>query len=368
MRKSVKKKEEDMRRIFAGLISVLLILSARPLIAQQKVDMSVTIPHYNEIYIADLDVEHSQNAGTLFTVYLHSRSADPLQLRLKLSVTVSLVNQVPFKLADAMSLPFTLDAGKTMTITNLDLSSNNSQIRLDRSNYTFDPENKFEMIKNVALATGKAPAGTYQFDLQCVDASNAGASEGEASGQVIVTNPSRADLLLPMNEESITTLFPHFQWTANSDSVVLSIYERLPNQRSPQDVVSGVPVLQQTVVGTSFNYPPSGPGVRLLENGETYYWFIEIPSSATRGSGLRSDIWSFTETGTDTTSGSAASNLAATKALENLLNGTQYQSLLNQVTTLNGTATFDGSSLGVQDLIDVLQNMDRSKITDVTIQ
>lgn len=100
----------------------------------------------------------------------------------------------------------------------------------------------------------------------------------------------------------------------------------------------------------------------------TYYWFVDIPPSSTRGSGLRSDIWSFAEGRTGASGGSSVDNNAATKALVSFLTGTQFQNLVTQITTLTGDASYDGSPLGMQDVIDLLQNMDKSKIISVTIQ
>ncbi len=359
-----------MRRLFSelsGLAFVFLLVHTGS--AQQNlVNVTLTLPQYNQIFVADLDIEHSKNSGVLFTVTLQSLSDAPLSVRLYLSVDLNLAGQDPFpNFVTAQSNPFTLRPHETRMFTNVDLASDNYPITLDDNNYHYD-EAEFDKIKSIALATGKAPAGIYHFKLECVDAKSLQpVSTGMEEGQIVVTNPSRVDLVLPMDGGNVTTLFPHFQWSANADSVTLSIFQKLPNQQSAQDVVSGIPFLKQVVAGSSFNYPPSGPGVRPLENG-TYYWFVDIAPSSTRGNAIRSDIWSFTVGAMDTSGGVSADFDAATRALMNLLNGTQYQGLLNQVTTLTGTASYDGVTLGVQDLIDLLQNMDKSKITSVTVQ
>ncbi|HUI30409.1 MAG TPA: hypothetical protein VLX91_09335 [Candidatus Acidoferrales bacterium] len=355
-----------MRCLKLGLFIFVLFVAAVESHAQYSVNLDVNVPQYNQIYIADLDIQNkiAQSSGVLFTATLRSKASTPIQVKLNLSVNVTLVGQTPFQVAQGTTTPLTLNPGQLKVITNVDLSGPTPPIQFD--SYSFD-QSQFDRIRDVALATGKAPAGVYEFKLTCFDVSGNQVSN-DAAGDIIVTNPSRIDLVIPIEGENVTTLFPHFQWSANSDTVILSIYEKLPSQQSPQDVVSGVPFLQQTVAGSSFNYPPSGAAVRPLENGKTYYWFVDIPPSSTRGNGTRSDIWDFTVGGIDTTGGAGVDNVAATKALQNLLNGTQYQSLLNQITTLNGNSSYDGSSLNIQDLIDILQNMDKSKITNVTIQ
>ena len=354
-----------MRRLGIVLLPLIVLLTAGNSKAQGPVNIQINVPQYNQIYVADLDIEHVKTSGVLFSATLHSTAQTQIQVKLFMSINITLVGEAPFQIAQATTVPITLQPGQVRVITNVDLSGDNPAIPLE--NHDFD-ETEFDRIKNIALATGKAPAGIYEFDVKCLDANNSTVSN-TGVGQIVVTNPSRVDLVLPMNEEPVTTLFPHFQWSANADTVILSVYEKLPNQQSPQDVVSGVPFLQQTVAGSSFNYPPSGAGIRPLDNGKTYYWYVSIPPSATRGTGIQSDIWSFTTGASDT--GNAASfylDDAATKALENLLTGTQYQGVLSQISTLNGTASYDGSPLSIQNLIDILQNLDKSKITNVTVQ
>ena len=354
-----------MRYLNVGMIVIVFFLSG-PRVKAQGVGVSVIVPQYNQIYVADLDLQHNKNPGVLFTAHLLSHHSAPIQVRLQVFFNATLVGQSPFELADATSKPFTLNPGTPLTFTNVDLVKDNYIIQLDT--YNFDPDNKFDQIKTIALATGKAPAGTYEFVLKCFDASNPGNVEGGTQGQIVVTNPSRVDLLLPINLENMSTLFPHFQWSANSDTVTLSIYQMLSSQQSPQDVVSGVPFLQQVVAGSSFNYPPSGPGVRPLEGGKTYYWFVDVSSSATRGAGIRSDIWSFTIGKTDTSGATGTSSAEAAAALQSFLDGTQFEGLLSQIGTLTGTAMYDENIISLQDLIDILKNMDKSKIINVTIQ
>ncbi len=277
---------------FWGGLTFLLVaafMSTRPAAGQNLVNITLSVPQYNQIYVADLDIEHTKSSSILFSATLQSLSQNPIQVKLDLIVNVTLAGESPFQLAEATSTPITLNPGQVRIITNIDLSGPNSPIHVDR--YDYD-QAQFDRIKNVALATGKAPAGKYDFNLKCEDL-NDNAVSPTASGEVTVTNPSRVDLALPINGENVTTLFPHFQWSSNVDTVILSVYEKLPSQQTAEDVVSGVPYLQTNVPGplspvpNSFNYPSSGPGVRPLDKGKTYYWFVDATPSATRGSGLR---------------------------------------------------------------------------------
>lgn len=339
------------------------------------VSLTLSVPQTNQIYVADLNMQHIKSAGVLFSATLTSLSSTPIQVKLRMTINVTLADGESYPdIADATTEPFTLRPAQTKVITNVDLSGDNPTIAVEDSHY--DPD-KVEKLRDVSLATGKAPAGVYQFILVCLNENNVEISRPEY-GRIAVTNPSRIELALPIDEGNVSTLFPHFQWLSNVDTVMLAVYEKLPSQQTPEDVVSGVPFLRVTVPNStspgsgSFNYPPSGPGVRPLEEGRTYYWYVEVPSSSSRGSGIRSDIWSFTVGGMDsaafTGTGVANINSMATETLKRFLSGTSYQNLIARIGLLTGQATYDGSAISTQELIEILNSIKKSEVTKVTIQ
>ncbi len=61
-------------------------------------------------------------------------------------------------------------------------------------------------------------------------------------------------------------------------------------------------------------------------------------------------------------------NQEALHALTSFLTGTPYENLLSRIGTPTGDAAIDGTHVTLQDLIDLLQNTDKSKIINVTIQ
>ncbi|MCL5021468.1 MAG: hypothetical protein M1339_07420 [Bacteroidetes bacterium] len=351
----------------AVLCAVLLVVNIAR--AQDLVNVQLILPQYNQLYAAELDIQNVNSPGILFTVLLTPTPAvtSSINVRLQVSVDVTLSGQSPMNIATATTTPIALTAGQTRTVTNVDISGSNPAIPLE--NWSFNAAN-FNAIKNIALATGKMPAGVYTVNVSILVPNSSPVSQ---TGQIVVTNPSRTDLVLPMNQTTISSPFPRFQWAASTDSVVLRVFQQQYPQQNPEEVVSAngssYEMLDQGVVGSYFQYPPSGPGVRPLQNGMTYFWYIEIPVSSTEGQGLRSDIWSFTVGTTSDTSSIASHgpNDAATQALINLLTGTQYQGTLSQVKILTGNATYDGKSLGTGALIDTLRNIRKSQITNVTI-
>lgn len=363
-----------LRLVLLALSALLFSSSVKAQVSDNLVNLTLSVPQTNQIYVSQLDLQHIRSSAVLFSATLQSLSSMPVQVKLKLTVDVTLANGNSYPdIAYVVTDPFPLEPGRVKVITNVDLSGANPTIGVEESHYN---GSQVEELKNVALATGKAPAGVYSFELRCLDNNNVPISL-PASGSIVVTNPSRIELALPMDQGNISTLFPHFQWMSNVDTVVLSVYEQLPSQQSPEDIVSGVPFLRVTVPGSfspasgSFNYPPSGPGVRPLQNGRTYYWYVDVPSSSSGGAGIRSDIWSFTVGSSDSTAfGSGGENIndAATGALKNLLSGTDYQKLASEIQMLTGQATYDGRPISTSELIDILKSLDKSKISSVTIQ
>ncbi len=363
------------------LLTIMLAFLAGNAQAQDQVILTLQVPYYNQLFASDLDIEHVKSSGILFTATLQSTAGTPIQVKLDLAVNIALAGESPFQIATATTEPITLNPGQVIVVTNVDISGNNPRIALEK--YDYD-QGQFDRIKNVALATGKAPAGVYEFVVRCLDLENKPIS-GSRKADIVVTNPSRVELGLPNDMTGVTTLFPHFQWSSSADTVVVSIFQKEPYQQTPEDVVSGVPFLRERIPNPSspsrgsLDYPPSSPRVRPLQVGRTYYWYVEIPASATRGSGIRSDIWSFT-TGTTVTSDTTANppggggniagniNQAATDALKSLLEGTQWQGLLRQVHMLSGDATNDGNNISTEELIRLLNSIEKSKITNVTVQ
>lgn len=361
-------------RTVTVVVCVLVFVSfARAQAPGNLVDLTLSVPQTNQIYVADLDIQHIRSSGILFSATLRSLASAPISVELKLTIDVVLANGSTYNdIAYVLTDPISLAPGQVKVITNVDLSGSNPTIGVAESQYNSD---QVDQLKSVALATGKAPAGVYTFTLECLNTEGQSVATPQI-GTIVVTNPSRIELALPMDQGTVSTLFPHFQWSSNVDTVVLSVYQKMPSQQSPEDVVSGIPFLRMTVpnpsspAAGSFNYPPSGPGVRPLEDGRTYYWYIEVPASASRGSALRSDIWSFTVGSQDSAaiaSGGGNINAAVTAALKKLLSETSYSRFVSQIEMLTGQATYDGSQINTQELLDILQNMDKSTITGITV-
>lgn len=152
-----------------------------------------------------------------------------------------------------------------------------------------------DMIWN-PTSGGRIPSGTYEIiiSLTVVQIGTQSAHELLTVNipPIVVTNPSIAALIVPSeNGYNYPTPFPQFQWTYDTRSVMLSVYEKRPDQQSLEDATQASdPYLQVTIDreishGMSlFTYPQSGsapPGIdilkgpRPLEQGKTYVIVLE---------------------------------------------------------------------------------------------
>lgn len=347
-----------MKRICVPFLLVALCLCAFAQ-GQNQVELTVSVPGINQIYAADLDIEHFKSSQILFIASLTPLQNVPVSVKLDVQVYVTLPDQPRFLIASATSTPLTLSPGETKSITNVDLSGPNPPIHLEKYNYD---QAQFDKIKSVAMATGKMPAGIYEFYVRCLTLDNLPASNAVQS-QIVVTNPGRLELRLPADRDVVSTLFPHFEWTADADTVILSVYEKLPNQTDPQDVVSGIPFLRTAVGGKSFNYPPAGVGVRPLAYGKTYYWYIEVPPSAMRSSPQKSEIWSFTVNSslTEGTESKESREGSYTRNLIEFLNLSQHMDIANQIFSLKNNVIYDGKVITLEEAFDILRKLTKDK-------
>ena len=113
------------------------------------------------------------------------------------------------------------------SFSNLDLASPSV-----KSEYMVDDAAK-RRLEQMALPTGFMPAGIYTFRIEVtVERYNQTYS---ATFRFVLTNPSRLDLVMPMQNDRTVNEFPLFQWTFDGPRSRLSVYEKLPNQSSLEE-------------------------------------------------------------------------------------------------------------------------------------
>ena len=186
-------------------------------------------------------------------------------------------------------LPFLIPAGGRL-FTSKDADNPSSDIDL---NFTVNEDLK-KKLKDKILepeSGGRVPSGLYEIRIiMTVDSVN-GVFKREAPIEIYrsvnVTNPTTTVLDVPFTNGYIyPTPFPQFQWTYDTRTIMLSVYELRPEHQSLEDAIGASdPYLQVKIDRklsgnlSSFTYPQSvstRPGVeylrgpRQLERGKMY--------------------------------------------------------------------------------------------------
>jgi hypothetical protein len=285
--------EVDMKRI--ALIVVMLFLIGSLSQSQRVVDLQVTtFKSLDQINVADLDLSKLENLPLLFIVGITNLTDSPIELVLHFIVTASIGGEPEDIFADAWTQPFMVD--KELRFTNQDLAAGTTGIKTDK-NRTKVYEDKITKIKDVALerGTGKLPAGIYNFMIELYRAGDESMAIAQWSQVYEITNPTKIDLVLPMDDAEVPTLFPVFQWNAEGiEEFTIEVYEKLPHQVTPEEVVSGSQNLRwrgEGIRNRQVQYPPTATP---LEDGKIYYWLVKAEVMGSRGlQEIRSEIWKF---------------------------------------------------------------------------
>jgi hypothetical protein len=168
-------------------------------------------------------------------------------------------------------------------------------------------------------------------------------------------------LIDPLPGAVLASLFPTFSWTSEKPEVTLFVYEKRPIHRSPEEAITGIPYLKQELSGgQTFTYPPDAP--RRLENGRSYYWFVETSVTTNRGVEKRQSEIRLFRVRLDNTLG---------QTVEQLFNSMGGQgagtigTLMQMGWLPSGSVTLDGRTLTRDELIALFNKLinDRTPIT-----
>jgi hypothetical protein len=331
---------------------LLTLLLLPPGVGAQELQLTTSSALLDQATISDIDFVRSTTPKWLFTLELKTVPPGPSSIDVVLLLTGDLdlaSGESAQEIFQYRSSPLSVVGSRTLT--NLDLAR--PGIRQD---YTFD-ESKIEQsgLKDIALSGSRLPAGTYTINITVL--SSAGRLPGNelAHGKIVfvLTNPSSVELLFPPDGDPATGQFPLFQWFYDGALSRISVYERLPEQRTLEEAATGVPQLVEEVRGMSFQYPTSG--VRVLEPGKSYVWFVE---GLRRSSGgtlqvVRSPLRSFTVS----SNGGLPPEPSILELLEQAL-GPKYKSVFDRIRSEHlsptGELTLDGSPISVQELAQLI--------------
>jgi len=319
-----------------NLLVVLMLVAT--VATGQSLRVTTTTAPVDVLTVGDVDFINATTPKWLFTIDIVLASPVPggVEAEMEIVGAVTLASGEQFDRAFYLkTTPFVVNPSRSFT--NLDFR--NPALRASHS----VDESAKKRFEETALATGTMPPGSYTF---AITVQPTAGTEPPVTDEArfILSNPSRIDLLLPLDRDDAVNQFPLFQWIFDGSRSRLKIYEKLPGQITLEETASGVPILQTEVTTPGYQYPSSG--VRILESGKTYVWYVEglIRTSGGNEQVIPSTLRSFTIA----QGPGSASQPSVLDALERAL-GPQYKALFDQLRaegfTSAGTMRLDGAAI-----------------------
>lgn len=345
-------------------ISLFALLMACAAVAghAQTIQVTTTPAPVDYLTVGDVDFIHSTTPKWLFTIDLAAVPPVPGGVEVEMEITGSVSLSTGERYDRAIYLKSTrFLLNPTRSFTNLDFL--NPALR---ASYSVDEAAK-KMFETAALPTGTMPAGTYDFSVLVTPVSSALRPVNDGF-QFVLSNPSRVELLLPLEGDDAVPQFPLFQWLFDGTVARLHVYERLPGQASYEEAASGIPHHSVELTSRAYQYPTSG--VRSLVPGKTYVWYVEGVTRSTGGQEqtIRSPLRSFAVASTASTS-----EASLLDAIERAL-GPSYRALFEQLraggyTTVDGMRV-DGAPLPTVDFLRLLNQfqIDPERVLSVRVE
>jgi hypothetical protein len=250
------------------LLLVGLVLLPAMVPAQGIQVTSITAP-VTTLGIGDVDFVKSPTPKWLFTIDINT-GGKSIVARMNISLRAQLASGEDYNPAITLTTK-TFQVNGARTITNLDIGKGKA-VDVDDAGYQKNQAAK-EKFENVALPSGTMPAGLYTFYVEVLDVTPGTSSPGTTQFTINLTNPTTVELLFPSDADEMVGPLPLFQWIFDGLRSHIAIFEKLPGQSTLEEATDGDTVLSKEVTSTVFQYPSSG--VRSLQPGKTYVWFVE---------------------------------------------------------------------------------------------
>ncbi|MBI5021500.1 MAG: hypothetical protein HZB59_08700 [Ignavibacteriales bacterium] len=323
-------------------------------------EFSVSYADIQQLTISDVDFEHFESRTLLFTLRIKNESTFPVTAKLTLTVNIKLASGKRYEPAYIFSHDNLIINPGTLMLTNMDL--NRAEYRLN-SEETPNKDDVRVNIQDVAMATGKFPAGKYSFNFTLTNTRCGVVSSKPPVGELNLENPTRVDLRTPLDGET-TSPFPLFEFYHDGVKAELTVAELRSEQSREDAIIQEPPMNKVEIAGTnSFLYG----GGRPLESGKTYVWRVVSKTAGPAGSEIEvsSPIGLF-YVSNEVQVGGAGDQNSQDKSIDDVLRmleemfGKQYPELIaslkkSKFTFDNGL--LDGTSLSKDDLLKLLRQL-----------
>lgn len=315
------------------------------------IDITTATAPVDVLTIQDVDFVNSLTPKWLFTIDLKIRNAPagtPSSVNATMKLTLGAVLATGESFADVSryeTFPFAIPG--TRSFTNIDLISTSI-----RKSYVTSEEAK-RRLEQVGLPTGYLPAGVYTFRVEVT--TERYNQTFTATFRFVLSNPSRVELVFPFANDQSVGEFPLFQWQFDGPRSRIAVFEMESSMSSPEEATNRVPHLRTEVEGTSFLYPAAG--VRPLEVGKSYVWYVEGLFGLTGGTAgtVQSQIRRFTVAA----GGTNAAMQSLLEELEKAL-GPGYKPLFDRIRagglSPTGQLWVDGKMITTTDLVKLINH------------
>jgi len=339
-----------------------------------RVTLETYMPDGGIMYLSDLGLTDVTHAPLLFSLTIENTY--PAEKEIIINFGIRRAADV---LIDGETKPFSI-VGATggspgrIYLTNQNIFAEGMEYSLQNIDIT----DATSALTDAILATGKLPAGVYEFYVKIYNAQDH-SLVAEDSKSLSFGAPTLLDLVSPGAPASqgqvpeIYTKMPFFQWDSDASKFEITVCEKMQSNTDAQDVMRNEPRLKTVVENRNYlQYPADALE---LQEGKTYFWQVValIPSSGgeTR---LESEIWGFRVA--DVSGGSSsAEHQQLMSLLQSMFDSQNFAALFGEGGPLEGfqftgTAVIDGTAISLQDLTNLLNDLLQGKIeiTDFAIE
>ena len=293
-----------------GIVLLAVVLSCSTAFAQNNaVKASLDFQMYDVVYLTDfVDIKNQQLNPNIAGISLNMSAVGTPPTELWVCVYVELHIQLRGEADQELMHVYTnnFDMIKNPVLAASNFAQGSSGVIHIRDGMDTYVENGplRQRLQDMAAKNPTAPPGKYTILMKVLSAtSNSSADRGVPSnvqvlGQDAKTTTvsfSTADEVFveindPKNGSFFNNLAPTFSWTTSEPNVLVSVYEALPAQRSPQDALSGGnPCLVRNVTGQmSLTYPSDAQ--RQLAQNKSYVLEVQAIVSTNRGNIMQSSL------------------------------------------------------------------------------
>lgn len=334
---------------------------------QVNLRLEVTQQYVGNFYIGDVDFLQQNSGREIFKLHVDEVSSSSFG-RFEFDISFVSTDGTVKDLVHFYTNNFTIQPVTDEpydVISNSDMSSpvevNYAEERIVIEHTDLNLNNVAE-IEDYVQKTGKLPAGKYEFKVLFT-----GTSDRDVGNFMIIYNPTVIHLSSPgirvigagseLPGMSAVSSTPFFQWHSDARLFNLYVYEKLPTDRTVNDVFGHEPFAEiMDIEDQYYQYPleptpiPNGV-VRALQEGINYFWYVEakIPTVTPEEYDiLKSEVFQFNVTALD---GVQNENQRIIEALKNILIP-GYKGQLDQFRGLNPTGAIyiNGRKVTVEEL------------------